>query len=115
METQTEKMQPESHRFSVFDPLRWKGKGVGNNWSWCITNLEIVSVKDFFLFPDNRAQEEGEFVPADLVIIKEEPWTNKWKDENLRKSLLKKVLIEECVDKPEQIVNISDFSVKSAQ
>ena len=54
-------------------------------------------------------------MPADLVIIKEEPWTNKWKDENLRKSLLKKVHIEECVDKPEKMVNISDFSVKSAQ
>ena len=119
METQTEKLQPESHRFTVFAPLRWKGKGVGNSRSWYITNLElleeIVSVKDFYLFPENREHEEGEFVPADMVIITEEPWTSKWKDKNLRKSILKKVLIEECVDKPEKIANISDFSVKSAQ
>ena len=53
-----------------------------------------METADFYLFPDNREQEEGEFVPADLAIITEEPWTCKWKDENLRKSILKKVLIE---------------------
>ena len=45
----------------------------------------------------------------------EEPWTRKWKDEHLRKSLLKKVLIEECVDQPEKVAKISGFSVKSVQ
>ena len=54
METQTEKFQPESHRFTAFAQLRWKGKGVGNSRSWYITNLEhleeIESVKDFIYF-----------------------------------------------------------------
>ena len=50
--TQTEKLQPESHKLNVFAPLRWKGKGVGNSRSWYITNLELLEeiVKDFTYF-----------------------------------------------------------------
>ena len=57
-------------------------------------------MKDFYLFPEKREQAHGEFVPADLDKIKEEPWTSNWKDEDLRR--LKKGTIEESVDKPEQ-------------
>ena len=45
METQTEKLQPESQRFTVFAPLRWKGKGVGKSRSWYINNF----ISNFFI------------------------------------------------------------------
>ena len=61
-----------------FNKVKWR---VGNSRSWYIPNLklleEIIKVKYIYLFPEDRVHEEGEYVPADLEVITEEPWTSK--------------------------------------
>ena len=56
-------------------------------------------LEDFNFFPEDRVHEEGEYVPADFEVITEEPWTSKWKDENLRMSMMGKVQPREVQEK----------------
>ena len=84
------KLLQEAHKFTVLAPLRWKGR-----------ELEY-----FYLFPEDRVHERGEYVPADLQVLTEEPWISKWKDETRGMSLMEKVQTREVQEKTEKFPNI---------